>query len=96
MCAAVGVEAKRRGEDIGAADVLSRYQGWRRFDATLMGLGMDGVNRLFSNANPVLRAARGLGMGAIGAVGPLRRAFMRQAAGLSMDPMPRLLQGRPL
>ena len=94
--AQVLVEAKRRGEDIGAADVLARYQGWRRFDATLMGLGMDGVNRLFSNANPVLRAARGLGMGAINSVGPLRRAFMRQAAGLSMDPMPRLLEGRPL
>lgn len=94
--AQVLVEGKRRGEDIGAADVLARYQGWRRFDATLMGLGMDGVNRLFSNGNPVLRAARGLGMGAINSVGPLRRAFMRQAAGLSMDPMPRLLEGRPL
>jgi len=94
--AEVVVEAARRGEDIGAPDVLERYQRWRRFDATAMGLGMDRVNALFSNDNPVLRAARGLGMGLVTAVPALRRGFMRQAAGLSLDPMPRLLAGRPL
>lgn len=94
--AEVVVLAARRGEDIGAADVLARYQGWRRFDGTAMGLGMDSVNRLFSNGNPVLSAARGLGMGFVTSIPPLRRAFMRQAAGLSIDPMPQLLTGRPL
>jgi len=88
--------AARRGEDIGAPDVLKRYQQWRRFDATAMGLGMDGVNALFANDLPVLRGARGLGMGLVTAIAPLRRAFMRQAAGLSVAPMPRLLSGRPL
>lgn len=94
--AEVIVDAARRGEDIGAADVLDRYQRWRRFDATSLGLGMDAVNRLFSNENPVLRTARGLGMGVVTAIPPLRRRFMRQAAGLSLDPMPRLLAGQPL
>ncbi len=94
--AEVLVDAARRGEDIGAPDVLARYQVWRRFDSTALGLGMDSVNRLFSNNNLLLRTARGLGMGAVTATGPLRRAFMRQAAGLSIDPMPRLLAGRPL
>ena len=94
--AEVIVEATRRGEDIGAADVLDRYQRWRRFDATALGLGMDAVNKLFSNDNPILRAARGLGMGAVTAIPPLRRAFMRQAAGLTLEPMPRLLAGKPL
>ncbi|WP_134725000.1 UbiH/UbiF/VisC/COQ6 family ubiquinone biosynthesis hydroxylase [Paracoccus luteus] len=94
--AEVLADAARRGEDIGAPDVLARYQGWRRFDSTALGLGMDSVNKLFSNDNPILRTARGLGMGAVTATGPLRRAFMRQAAGLSIDPMPRLLAGRPL
>lgn len=93
--AEVLVEAMRRGEDIGAIDVLERYQGWRRFDATTLALGMDAVNRLFSNDNPVLRLGRDLGMGVVQAIGPLRRGFMRQAAGLSGDP-PRLLQGLPL
>ncbi|HMM07752.1 MAG TPA: UbiH/UbiF/VisC/COQ6 family ubiquinone biosynthesis hydroxylase [Paracoccus solventivorans] len=94
--AEVVVEAARRGEDIGAPDVLERYQRWRRFDATAMGLGMDRVNALFSNDIPVLRAARGLGMGLVTAIPALRRGFMRQAAGLGLDPMPRLLTGRPL
>ncbi|WP_081847270.1 FAD-dependent monooxygenase [Thioclava indica] len=93
--AEVLVEAVRRGEDIGALDVLERYQGWRRFDATTLALGMDSVNRLFSNNNPLLRAGRDLGMGIVQAMPALRQGFMRQAAGLS-GPLPRLLQGRPL
>lgn len=93
--AQVLVEAARRGEDIGATDVLTRYQVWRRFDATALALGMDAVNRLFSNDNPILRAGRDLGMGVISAVPALRRGFMRQAAGLTGD-LPRLLAGLPL
>ncbi|HIC67586.1 MAG TPA: 2-octaprenyl-6-methoxyphenyl hydroxylase, partial [Paracoccus sp.] len=46
--------------------------------------------------NPLLRAARGIGMGMVTAIPALRRGFMRQAAGLSVDPMPRLLTGQPL
>ena len=90
--AQVMIEAARRGEDIGAVDVLERYERWRRFDATTLALGMDGVNRLFSNNNPVLRAGREIGLGIVNAVPALRRGFMRQAAGVSGD-LPRLLAG---
>ncbi|NEX46043.1 UbiH/UbiF/VisC/COQ6 family ubiquinone biosynthesis hydroxylase [Pseudotabrizicola algicola] len=93
--AEVLVDASRRGEDIGAADVLERYQRWRRFDSTTLALGMDGVNRLFSNDNPALRLARDLGMGAVAALPGLRRGFIRQAAGLTGD-LPRLLTGQSL
>lgn len=93
--AEVLIEAHRRGEDIGAADVLERYQRWRRFDSTALALGMDGVNRLFSNDNPILRAGRDLGLGLVNAVPALRRGFMRQAAGLTGD-VPKLLQGRAI
>lgn len=97
--AEVLTDARRRGEDIGAADVLDRYQTWRRFDSTSLALGMDAVNQIFSNDNPVLRAGRDLGMGLVQSVPMLRRGFMRQAAGLSAGPfgrMPRLLAGQPL
>ena len=97
--AEVLAEARRRGEDIGAADVLERYQLWRRFDSTTLALGMDSVNRLFSNDNPLLRAGRDLGMGVVQAIPALRRGFMRQAAGLSAGPggkLPRLLTGKAL
>lgn len=93
--AEVIVLAHRRGEDIGAIDVLQRYSRWRRFDNTALALGMDGVNRLFSNDNPLLRGLRDLGMGLITATPALRRGFMRQAAGLAGD-LPRLLQGKPI
>ena len=85
--------ARRRGEDIGAPDVLGRYQLWRRFDTAALALATDGFNRLFSNDNPLLRAGRDLGMGIVQAVPGLRRAFIREAAGLSGD-VPKLLQGR--
>ena len=90
--AQVLIEAQRRGEDIGAADVLERYQRWRRFDSTALALGMDAVNRLFSNDNPLLRLGRDLGLGLVNAVPGLRRGFMRQAAGLSGE-VPKLLLG---
>lgn len=94
--AQVLVEAARCGEDIGSELVLERYQGWRRFDATALALGMDGVNRMFGTDNGLVSAVRGLGMGLVTRVPALRRGFMRQAAGLSVDPMPRLLTGRAL
>ncbi|WP_096787111.1 FAD-dependent monooxygenase [Rhodobacter sp. CZR27] len=87
--------ARRRGEDIGSPLVLQRYQQWRRFDSTLLAMGMDTVNRLFSNDNPVLRAGRDLGIGIVNALPGLRRGFIRQAAGLSGD-LPKLLQGKPI
>jgi 2-octaprenyl-6-methoxyphenol hydroxylase len=93
--AEVLADALRRGEDIAAPDILARYQAWRRFDTAALAMATDGVNRLFSNDNPALRVIRDIGMGAISAVPTLRRAFMREAAGLTGD-VPRLLQGRAL
>lgn len=87
--------AARRGEDIASPLVLERYQEWRRFDTVRMALGMDAVNRLFSNDNPLLEVARGLGLGAVNALPGLRRFFIREAAGLNAA-QPRLLQGLPV
>ncbi|MFN4203655.1 MAG: FAD-dependent monooxygenase [Tabrizicola sp.] len=93
--AEVLILARRRGEDPGSPAALEEYQRWRRFDATVLALGMDGVNRLFSSDNPLLRLGRDLGMGVIGALPGLRRGFIRQAAGLTGE-LPRLLTGRPV
>ncbi|SLN28986.1 2-octaprenyl-6-methoxyphenol hydroxylase [Roseovarius litorisediminis] len=85
-------EATHRGEDIGAADVLARYQQWRRFDTATLAMATDLTNRLFSNDNPLLRAARDLGMGALNTMPGLRRKFIREAAGLTGD-LPALMRG---
>src|SRR4030095_1381240 len=68
--AEVIVEAMRLGEDIGAETVLERYAAWRRFDTVTLSAGMDAFVRLFSNDNPLLRAARGIGMSLVNQVGP--------------------------
>lgn len=93
--AEVLITSARRGEDIGSAVVLEEYQRWRRFDSTALALGMDAVNRLFSNDNPVLRLGRDLGLGLVNSLPGLRRRFIRQAAGLQGD-LPRLLAGKPI
>lgn len=93
--AEVLADAARRGEDIGAGAVLARYQEWRRFDNTTLAVATDAFNRLFSNDNPLLRGMRDIGMGIVGHLPALRRAFIREAAGLTGD-LPRLLKGQRL
>ena len=93
--AEVLILAARRGEDVGSPAVLARYQRWRRFDTTMMAVGTDAVNRLFSNDNPLLRTVRDLGMGLVTRTPALRRGFMRQAAGLTGD-LPVLLRGEAI
>jgi 2-octaprenyl-6-methoxyphenol hydroxylase len=93
--AEVVVAAHRRGQDIGAPDVLVEYRRWRRFDTLMLAAATDGINRLFSNDNPILRAGRDLGLGLVNRLPALRRTLIREAAGLSGD-LPRLLQGRPI
>ncbi len=93
--AEVLITARRRGEDIGAADVLARYQQWRRWDTATLVAATEGVNRLFSNDNGLLRFARDIGLGAVNAMPGLRRRLIREAAGLTGD-LPLLLQGRQI
>ncbi len=89
--AEVTTHALRRGEDIGATDVLARYQQWRRFDTATLAITTDLTNRLFSNDNPILRAVRDIGMGALNAMPGLRRSFIREAAGLTGE-LPELMR----
>ena len=89
------VEADRLGQDIGALDVLERYERWRRFDTVQMGMTTDLLNRLFSNdlasgaRGPRLRARPGRAHAAAEGV------LHRQASGLS-GPTPRLLRGEAI
>lgn len=89
------VEAERLGEDIGAIDVLQRYERWRRFDTVQMGVTTDVLNRLFSNDLGPLRAIRDLGLGLVDRMPGMKDFFIRQASGL-MPGIPRLLQGESI
>ena len=89
------VDAMRIGLDPGGADVLERYQRWRRFDTMQMGVATDGLNRLFSNHSDVLRLVRDVGLGLVDRVPALKGLFIREAAGLTGD-VPKLLKGETL
>ena len=93
--AEVIVDAARLGLDPGGADVLERYERWRRFDTMAMGFATDGLNRLFSNRSDVLRLIRDVGLGLVDRVPNLKRLFIREAAGL-IGEVPKLLRGEVL
>jgi 2-octaprenyl-6-methoxyphenol hydroxylase len=93
--AEVVVDAARLGIDLGQADVLERYQRWRRFDTMAMGLATNSLNLLFSNRSTLLRTVRDIGLGLVDRAPPLKSLFVRQAAGLAGE-VPRLLKGEAL
>ena len=89
------IEALRLGLDHGAADVLEKYEDWRRFDTSLMAAVTDNLNRLFSNDLAPVRAVRDIGLGLVDRLGPIKSALIGRAAGL--EPYgPRLTRGLPI
>ena len=89
------VDAARLGLDPGSAEVLDRYQAWRRFDTMAMGVATDGLNRLFSNESDVLRLMRDVGLGLVDRMPALKSFFIREAAGVTGN-VPKLLRGEAL
>lgn len=71
-------EARARGEDIGGDKLLRAYSAARRGDIVTRTLSLDLLNRSLLSGFLPLQAARGLGLYALGTIGPLRRAFMRR------------------
>jgi 2-octaprenyl-6-methoxyphenol hydroxylase len=90
--AEVLLDAARLGQDVGALDVLKRYERWRRFDSVTLAASTDALNRLFSSDLAPLRLLRDAGMGIVDSIGPARRFFMRHAGG-DVGKLPRLMRG---
>jgi 2-octaprenyl-6-methoxyphenol hydroxylase len=90
------VEADRLGLDIGAINILERYQSWRRFDTFRMGVTTDVLNRLFSNDMAPIRIARDFGLGIVDRLPGLKSFFIGQAAGTTAKDNPRLLSGETI
>jgi len=75
------IAAVQEGADPGAAGLLAQYQRQRRPDNLLMLAATDVLDRLFSTDNPLLRAARDVGIAGVHRMPRLKRLFMRQAMG---------------
>lgn len=74
-------EAVATGEDPGGPALLRRYQAARRPDTLLMFAATDALDRLFSTNNPLVRAARDIGLASVQRMPRLKRLFMRTAMG---------------
>ena len=84
----------RLGLDPGGPQALQAYERWRRLDTVMVATATDGLNRLFSNDIEALRFIRDAGLSVVERIDPLKRFFMREAAGLSGH-LPRLMTGEP-
>ena len=82
----------RLGLDPGAPAVLATYERQRRFDVASSGLGMDAMNRLFSNEVAPLRFVRDLGLRLIDRAPALKDWLVSEAAGAG-GAAPKLLRG---
>lgn len=88
-------DAARLGLDVGAPEVLARYERWRRFDTAAMGFSTDALNRLFSNRSDALKLLRDVGLGLVERAPRLKEFFAAEAAGLTGE-VPKLLRGEAL
>ena len=86
---ACAVEARADGRDIGGAETLGAYERMRRTDIALRTGAVDGLNRALLTHFAPVDFARGFGLAALSAIGPLRRHVMRQGIG------PRLVRRMP-
>jgi len=85
----------RLGLDPGAPGPLAAYQRQRRFDVAASGLGLDALNRLFSNDLAALRFVRDLGLRIVDRAQPLKDILIAEAGGAGSG-APKLLRGLAL
>ena len=90
--AEIVVDRMRLGLDPGDAETLEGYQRARRFDVVASSLGMDALNRLFSNDFAPLRFVRDFGLRVVDRAPTLKNLFVAEAAGAGSG-APRLLRG---
>ena len=85
--------ARRLGLDIGSFETLRSYQAARRFDNFSLVAATDGLNRLFTDNNKIVRFIRSSGLDTINTMNPIKNLFMRLAMG-EVGSLPHLLKGQ--
>ena len=88
-------DARRRSRDVGAVELLARYEAARRADLTARTLAVDLLNRSLLTDFIPAQGLRGLALYAVDRIGPLRRALMREGVAPAAA-QPRLMRGEML
>jgi 2-octaprenyl-6-methoxyphenol hydroxylase len=90
--AEIVADARRDNLDIGAPEVLARYDTQRSADATSRTIAVDLLNRSLLTDFVPAHGARGLSLYLVDRIGPLRRALMREGVAPAAS-QPRLMRG---
>src|ERR1700722_13237945 len=85
-------EALRQNIDIGAPELLARYDTQRRADVLSRAIAGDLLNRSLLTDFLPAQGARGLSLYLVDRIGPLRRALMREGVAPAVS-QPRLMRG---
>ncbi len=85
-------DARRQNLDIGAPELLARYDRARRADALSRRIAIDLFNRSLLTDFIAVQGVRGLSLFLVDRVGPLRRALMREGVAPAAS-QPRLMRG---
>jgi 2-octaprenyl-6-methoxyphenol hydroxylase len=85
-------EARRQNLDVGAPQLLARYDTQRRADVTSRSIAVDLLNRSLLTDFLPAQGARGLSLYLVDRIGPLRRALMREGVAPAAS-QPRLMRG---
>ena len=85
-------EARRENIDIGAPQLLARYDTQRRADVLSRSIAVDLLNRSLLTDFLPAQGARGLSLYLVDRIGPLRRALMREGVAPAAS-QPRLMRG---
>ena len=84
---AVLCEARDAGA-FGDLRVLRRYERWRKSENVPAAAAFDGLDRLFSNSDPLAGALRRAGLGLVGRMPFAQRWFAARALGQGIDVVP--------
>lgn len=89
--AEVLLKAHSAGRDPGAAQVLARYERWRRLNNGIMIESLDAIHKAFTPQPIWFQKLRSVGLNTVANVKPLRNRVMQHAMGTQGD-LPRLAQ----
>jgi 2-octaprenyl-6-methoxyphenol hydroxylase len=90
--AEIVADARHENLDVGAPEVLARYETQRRADVTGRTIAVDLLNRSLLTGFFPAHGIRGLSLYLVDRIGPLRRAVMREGVAPAAS-QPRLMRG---
>jgi len=79
------LEAIEHRRDIGAMQVLRKYERWRKGDNLIMMASMDGFKRLFGSSSAPVSWLRNFGLTLTNNLNPVKNLIMRRAMGMEGD-----------